>query len=267
MQAGGTVYEIPGVEGNNLKTPAPQPPAPLVMIADAHLSRGRGNLDAFFRMLAALGEGPGDVVFLGDIFDLWIAAPRYEKDFHRKFLIWCRRQKHRRRVGFVEGNHEFFVARAHGRSFTWSTQGPWWQNAAGHLFCHGDLVNRADRAYLAFRRATKNPVSRVVIRGIPLGPRLVEGVKRGLKGANPAFRKHLPVEALRAFAEMRFKEGATRIFMGHFHRSFHYEGFGGGALDTLPAWYPEGAVSVLGPDDNRLRQGPWKDLLPLASCV
>lgn len=252
------------MEENNLKIPACPPPAPLVLIADAHLSRRRDNLDAFFRMLAALGEGCGDVVFLGDIFDLWIALPRYEKDVHRRFLAWCRRQKDRRRVGFVEGNHEFFVTRAHGGAFTWCTPGPWWRSAEGHLFCHGDLVNRADRAYRVFRRATKNPLSRVVFGGMPGGPRLAERIKRGMKGVNPAFRKHLPVEALRTFAEARFEEGATRIFMGHFHRSFHYEGLRGGALDTLPAWYPEGGVSILGPDDNRLRQGPWQDLLPLA---
>ena len=234
------------------------------MIADAHLSRRRGNLEAFFHMLAMLGEGPGDVVFLGDIFDLWIALPRYEENCHQRFAAWCRRQKSRRRIGFVEGNHEFFVARAHRRAFTWCTPGPWWQTGEGHLFCHGDRINRADRAYLAFRMLTKNPVSRAVIRGLPLGPRLAEQVKRDLKGTNQAFRKHLPVAALRSFAEARFRHGARHIFVGHFHRSYHYEGLRGGVLDALPAWYLQGAVSVWRSSDQRLQQGPWQELLPLA---
>jgi hypothetical protein len=81
------------------------------MIADAHISRTQGNVEAFFEMLAALEDGPSDVVFLGDIFDLWVALPRYENEQHRMFLSWCQRQKGHRRIGFVEGNHEFFLRR------------------------------------------------------------------------------------------------------------------------------------------------------------
>jgi UDP-2,3-diacylglucosamine hydrolase len=241
-------------------------PRPLVLITDAHISRRRGNTEAFFSMLAAVEKGAGDVVFLGDIFDLWIALPRYENDDHERFLTWCRKEKQRRRVGFVEGNHEFFVAQTHSEAFSWCTQHAWWQDAGGRLFCHGDRINRADRRYLAFRRVTKNPLSRLIMRGLPTGPQLAERLKRGLRATNPAFRKQLPMDALRAFAEAQFHEGITRIFVGHFHRSFHYRGGQGGLLDTLPAWSRQGWVSVLHPGDDALQQDSWRALLPLSAA-
>ena len=82
----------------------------LVIITDAHVSAGTRAAEAFFRMLAKLSAGPHGVIFLGDIFDLWIALPRYETGLQHEFLKWCRREKARRTVGYVEGNHEFFVA-------------------------------------------------------------------------------------------------------------------------------------------------------------
>ena len=235
---------------------------PLVIIADAHISRPKGNSGAFFEMLAALGQGAGDVVFLGDIFDLWIALPRYEDALHGRFLSWCQQQKTRRRVGFIEGNHEFFILRGHVDAFTWCTHQAWRQDAEGNLFCHGDRINRLDRSYLAFRKLIKNPIARTLIDGLPWGPHLVHRVKEGMKGTNQAFRKSLPHEQLRQFAEDRFREGAVRIFLGHFHQAYHYEGARGGDLYTLPDWYSEGWISVLPSDRSDLRQGPWQDLIP-----
>lgn len=237
------------------------------MVADAHLSRRRGNLEAFFRMLTALSEGPGDVVFLGDIFDLWIALPGYENEDHDRFLTWCRGEIKRRRIGFVEGNHEFFVAQTHAPAFTWCTQHAWRRDPEGRLFCHGDRINRADRRYLTFRKATKNPIAKHMLRRLPSGPRLVDRIKRGLEDTNPAFRKHLPLAQLQAFAEARFQDKATRVFVGHFHRSYHYRGRRGGTLDTLPAWCSRGWVSVLHPAEDDLRQGAWQGLLPLEARI
>lgn len=82
----------------------------MIIIADTHLSPTKGNIPEFFQMLDTFKKNNEDLVFLGDIFDLWIALPRYESDFHRKFLAWCREQRNHRIIGFIEGNHEFFVA-------------------------------------------------------------------------------------------------------------------------------------------------------------
>jgi UDP-2,3-diacylglucosamine pyrophosphatase LpxH len=236
-----------------------------VLIADAHVSRSRGNADAFFRMLAALERGPGDVVFLGDIFDLWVALPRYEDDLHRAFLSWCRQQKMDRRVGFVEGNHEFFLAQTHAGAFTWCTQHAGQLDAEGLLFSHGDRINRRDRNYRLFRRLTKNPAAKMLMAALPFGPRLVHHIKLAMKGTNQQFRKNLPVNQLHQFAEACFAQGTTRIFMGHFHHGYHYRGAQGGDLHTLPDWFSQGWISVLPSDRSELLQGHWQGLLPIAT--
>ena len=216
---------------------------PLILIADAHVSKARGNAPAFFRLLDALGRCDDDLVFLGDIFDLWVALPRYENELHQRFLAWCRDQKRRRAIGYMEGNHEFFLSAHHADAFTWCSSGPWHQDVAGHFFCHGDQINRQDYRYLSFRRLSKNRVASLVLRWLPLGPALVEHLKRRLKHTNPAFRRRLPVDQIETFAEGRFRDGARAVFAGHFHRPYLYCNPQGMHLHALPAWITTGCVS------------------------
>ncbi|MBO7089265.1 MAG: hypothetical protein J6W70_05105, partial [Lentisphaeria bacterium] len=86
-----------------------------LMIADAHLTC-REPEDEFFRMLDGVSRLPADIgiIFLGDIFDLWIALRGYENDDHRRFLEWCRREKERRQIVFLLGGAE-----QNGHDFGW----------------------------------------------------------------------------------------------------------------------------------------------------
>ena len=81
----------------------------MIIVSDAHINKSRGNHSEFFKMLAAIEKTEHDLIFLGDIFDLWIALPRYEEDIHVNFIAWSREQKDSRTIGFLEGNHEFYV--------------------------------------------------------------------------------------------------------------------------------------------------------------
>ncbi len=225
---------------------------PLILIADAHVSKVRGNAPAFFRLLEALARCDDDLVFMGDIFDLWVALPRYENELHRRFLAWCRRERRRRVIGFLEGNREFFVAASHKSAFSWCSPGPWYRDRAGLLFCHGDQINQKDYRYLTFRKISKNRVARLILKVLPLGPALAEHLKRRLKYTNPAFRRRLPVEQIEAFAEARFRDGVRTAFAGHFHRSYTYGGPPGPQMHTLPGWIGTGRVSRYNAEDGRL---------------
>ena len=94
----------------------------IIFIADAHLVDAADSSDGFFEFLKKIGESEYQIVFLGDIFELWIAFDAYEEPIHRRFLEWCRTEKERRMVGFLEGNHEFYVAWRHGDAFTWAAE-------------------------------------------------------------------------------------------------------------------------------------------------
>ncbi len=225
---------------------------PLILIADAHVSKARGNAPAFFRLLDALARYDDDLIFLGDIFDLWVALPRYENELHRRFVAWCRQQKKRRAIGFLEGNREFFLTVRHADAFSWCVSGPWHRDQYGNLFCHGDQINRLDLRYLSFRRLSKNRWSRLLLQSLPLGPALAEHLKRRLKHTNPAFRRRLPIDQIERFAEARFREGARTVFAGHFHQPYTYCNPGGAQMHALPAWMSTGCVSRYDPVERRI---------------
>ena len=143
-------------------------------------------------MLTAIENTEHDLVFLGDIFDLWIALDRYETEIHHEFTSWCRAQKKRRKIGFLEGNHEFYLANQRSEAFAWCSNEAWWQDDAGTLYVHGDQINRKDRNYLRFRKLSKTRISRYILRNLPFGPKFAESLKKGLKNANNQYRIQIP---------------------------------------------------------------------------
>lgn len=80
------------------------------LIADVHLET-MDDQQAFFDMLSAVEQFPQDhaIVFLGDIFDLWFSLWNHEEALQSRFLDWCTRVGQKRKILFVEGNHEFYV--------------------------------------------------------------------------------------------------------------------------------------------------------------
>lgn len=226
----------------------------MLIVTDAHVSAANGNQEEFAEMLSALERFEGEIVFLGDIFDLWIGLTRYEEPAQRAFVAWC---ANRGGVGFVEGNHEFYVVRRHRAAFAWSSD--WGRRSGGLLFVHGDLINRADHKYLRWRKLSKNAAMRWFVRCLPFGTRLVQRVKRKMKKTNMAFRLHLPEEALSQYCRDRSAEGVTRIFVGHFHQAFACE-HGGCHLTVLPDWFSTGMITAYDRDTGALQSAPWRQL-------
>lgn len=221
----------------------------MIVIADAHVSKENGNIDDFFEMLDLLAQSDQEIIFLGDIFDLWIGLRRYEEDHHRRFIDWVGKRTERGLVGFVEGNHEFYVAKRYRKTFHLASPTGFRDESRGLLFVHGDLINRADKNYLRFRLLTKNFLTRSLLRFMPFGLKLAEKLKQRLKTTNKPFKIKLPEEALREYAEARFEEGVRRVLVGHFHDPFTHEHADGRGLYVLPAWLNTQMVAVLnGPD-------------------
>jgi len=222
----------------------------MILIADPHVSQRNGNVEPFFAMLAQLAESEEDVVFLGDLFDLWIALPRYETDLHRRFREWCREQTSRRVVGLVEGNREFFVADGQPDCLTWYTTEEH-RDDHGNLFTHGDLINPSDVRYRRFRRLVKNRTVKAILRALPFGPSIAMGIRHLLKRTNRRLRHTMPEEEIAAYAEGQFGRGVRTICAGHFHRGHVYRS-GEQVLHLIPAWLNTRQVARLEPETGTI---------------
>ena len=223
----------------------------LIIVADSHVQPGSARERDFFGMLAQLARHRCDVVFLGDIFELWIALPGYEGPSQKRFLQWCRRHKSSRNIGFIEGNHEFFVSAEHGDCFSWSSSESYRRDERGNLFVHGDRINRRDRRYLMFRRLTKNAATKALLKRLPGGPRLCMRLSRLMRHTNRRHRQGVPERQVRRFAQRMFAAGAEQIFVGHFHSAFSCDGPSGRKLYLLPAWFEAGQVTLVDSGSNR----------------
>lgn len=232
----------------------------MIIIADSHISDAAGNQNDFFSMLKAFEGNDEDIIFLGDIFDLWIALPRYESGIHRRFLGWCRENKKHRTIGFAEGNHEFFVADEKRDIFSWSSSLAWYADPQGNFFCHGDQINSRDRNYLLFRRFIKNRCIKTVIRFFPYGPVVFENFKKSLKKTNRIFKKQLPVQEIRSFARTGFDMGAEKIFTGHFHRKHIYCDSSGKELHILPDWFSSETVVLYNEKSGHVSYHHWSEI-------
>jgi len=179
----------------------------------------------------------------------------------RAFLEWCDRNKENRMVGFVEGNHEFFVHQSHASCFTWCVKDEMPIPERGWFFVHGDKINRQDKQYLRFRRMTKNSVAKWIVRWFPFGPRWVRVVNSKLKSTNQPYRLHFPRTMVEAFAESKFKTGFSRVFVGHFHTQFCLEKDADCAFWVLPAWLEQERVAVINETDNAINTYHWGELI------
>ncbi len=233
----------------------------MIIVTDAHISKARGNDTAFFKMLKAIESTEHDLIFLGDIFDLWIALPRYETDIHNKFISWCLEQKKNRTIGFLEGNHEYYLASQRGQAFTWCSNDAWWQDDAGTLYVHGDQINRKDRNYLLFKKLSKNSVSKYILQYLPFGPMIADSLKEGLKKTNSQLRLQLPWDDIKFFADNRFAEGIDTIFMGHFHQEYCYANQELKKLYVLPDWLGTQKIARFQKNPIKISTRHWSELL------
>ncbi len=234
-----------------------------VLIADSHVTPGAPQEATFFTMLDRIAQTDYDVIFLGDNLDIWIAAaPKYENDLHRRFLDWCKREKARRRVVFVEGNHEFYVCRHHADCFSDCVETVF--RLPGISFIHGDAAHPAFSFHRFFRAFAKNWFGDTVMSIMPGGLHFAMLMKRLL--AHGALRKNVPCDYIPYDAVDRWStaenaaSGAKIVFMGHFHCGGHHE------LEhvryvILKAWIYTETVALLDENTMDFTIDAWENIL------
>jgi len=232
----------------------------MIIIADAHLGQEDSRIGAFLDMLDALAGTQEDVVFLGDIFLLWMALPGHEHELHTRFLDWCREQKTGRSVGFIEGNHEFFVTQERRDWFTWCAELDW-RDDEGRLFVHGDRIGDDYSGAQRLRRIVTGRLFEAALRYVPVAPWISRRVQQRCRHPEDAGNRRDPTDAILAYAETRFREGIQRIFMGHFHTAMTLPVGAGRTLHVLPGWLGTEQITRYDPQSETVTPGHWRTLL------
>lgn len=237
----------------------------LILIADSHIREE--TADEFFAMLARIRDyGPRGVIFLGDIFELWIALDGYESGIHRRFLEWCAESKKFFEVGFIIGNHEFYLERCYSGAFSWLDLVS--HSSDGILFIHGDLINMGDLEYLLLRKFLRCSMTRMLLKwtGKTIGPRVSEKVRTSIKTKNMRHKQKLPERYFERYARNARKESIREIYAGHFHEHLLRNYPDAASLEILPSWAVAGEIVCRTPDGNA-RCAPWRELLPESGSV
>ena len=220
----------------------------IILAGDAHLRDSDPEVDAFVQFLDSLPPSASALYLLGDLFDLWIAAPPFITGAHRRVLDALQRLREKGlRVSYIEGNRDYHLRGVYRGS-------PFHDMDEDHLrvdygarrlfLAHGDRVNRRDRQYRLWRWAAKGPVPLMLLRLVPArqAARLAQRLERAMARTNLRHRAGFPEEACRDYVLERRKAGCDTVVLGHFHRELErtYDTLAGKVqLFVLPSWREE----------------------------
>ncbi len=232
----------------------------IVLISDAHVASGAPNEAEFKAMLENIAHTDFDLLFLGDIMDLWIAKDGYEDDLHRWFVAWCRREKEHRSIIYVEGNHEFFVVDRYDGDIG-TVRKTRYQNDM-LVAEHGhNILGRTigfNRLFIAF---CKSRFANFVLKIVPFGQKLVLWLKKSFGSNGRTLFNGLPDDILCSWANTVSAETACKnVFIGHFHSFREFDLPNGGKFRILPAWKIDQKVVLYEPDSHRAYLCDWREL-------
>ena len=234
--------------------------AALLLIADSHVRPENDSRIEFMQMLDRISRTPHDVCFLGDILELWFGLSRYDNGVTTAFLDWCRREKSRRSVYLVEGNHEFFVAQRHHGCFTKCGRNVL-PLGNGLVVAHGDIVAPWYSGHRIFRLLTKNWLTRLALMFVPGAPAMANCLKRMMEKRTLHRVFVFPSGQVHRFATRTLaRHGADTLLMGHFHQCRHEFLPSGKCWFTIPDWKKTRKIGLADADGRNLRIIPWRRL-------
>jgi len=217
----------------------------LVFIGDAHLDRDDPDLEPFLRFLDRLAETSRRIVFLGDLFNLWIGRRELEQP-HQTAVVEKLVELRRRGVvvRYIEGNRDYRIGPCYaGHAVDDATSEAIVETFAGRrlVVVHGDQSNPADLQYRTWRAFSRSAAVWHLFNLIPRGRRirLSESLELRLRGSNLRFKQAFPEQAVRAYAATMLKAPGDILVLGHFHveKDLHVGPPGPeGRIMVLPEW-------------------------------
>jgi UDP-2,3-diacylglucosamine pyrophosphatase LpxH len=234
----------------------------LYIIADSHLGDARAPVGEFFAMLKALPEARL-VVFLGDLFRVWLALPKFWDAQVRSILEgFAALRAAGVPILFVVGNREFFLPaeQSGGRvalPFDHIVHGACVLEWGAHRYglTHGDIINREDRQHLKWRRISRSRGFEWVFRLMPGGMAraVASWLERKMANTNREIKVTYPLGEIEAFAGSVLGD-LDGFFVGHFHRDETVPvPDKRGALRIVPDWHSRKALLRVAPNGSITR--------------
>jgi UDP-2,3-diacylglucosamine hydrolase len=234
-----------------------EPDGNLYIIADSHLDESIAPAKEFVEMLSQL-ENPHTVVFLGDLFKIWLAPQKFWTDLHHDTMRGFESLRDEgSNVVFIAGNRELLLPRKLTTRwkkiipFTHLSHSDWFLNWGGkrYGFIHGDSINYNDSQYLRWKALTHNSIFEAFFSAIPgvLARWIAGRIEAILVNTNQEYKVHYPAAEIQEFAESVLPE-VDQYFVGHFHldQEIKVEG-SSGVLRIVPDWLAQRKVIKLNP--------------------
>jgi len=203
-----------------------EPNGKLYIVTDSHLDKDIAPTSQFVEMLERLEE-PHTLVFLGDLFVVWLAHPKFWTDMHRSVLSGFQNLKDRGcNVIFIAGNRDMLLPRKFNSRwqkilpFTHFIYKDWYlkwgQKRFG--FIHGDTINYNDYQYLRWKALSRNWAFEAFFRVMPaqLALWITEWLETKLANTNKEFKMYFPEKEMKEFADTVLPY-VDQYFVGHFH--------------------------------------------------
>jgi UDP-2,3-diacylglucosamine hydrolase len=223
----------------------------VVVIGDSHIGLGEGAerpVNTWLDRLAALQ--PKALYLNGDLFHYLIAHDKFRTSSVDKVMAKFRELRDGGiAIHYVEGNRDFFLKGSFVEDVVTDIALEYAIPAGTkkYLIVHGDMINDRDWKYRFWRRASKNPVTKLGMNLIPgpLAKRFVDKMERALAKSNFKHKSRVPVELMAEYGEKRYREGFTDVVFGHFHSKLVLPGRS--TVMVLPPWYESGEALVIDP--------------------
>ena len=218
-------------------------PTELVVASDVHLiSMDEPNAQLMLSCLSDIAKQPIEaLVMLGDIFDFCLGSSRF---FQKRFAALGQAleavAKSGTKVYFVEGNHEFDIAKMPWQGVTFIKEGNLTLTTSkgeSVQFAHGDMIY-SSMTYQRFRRVVKSPVVKGVASYLPGHFINSFALKNSdLSRAQDQYRAIKHQEILNAANQWLAQSDAKHGIFGHFHVPYaEPSNDGKGILLGLDCW-------------------------------
>ncbi len=214
----------------------------VAVVADAHLGGPGGPAGPLIEQLRALPDrGCRSLLFLGDLFHVWVGARRYETEEIRAVVpVIAELRRQGIGVAYIEGNRDFFLEGSpYEEAFDRiDTEISFTLGSRRYLAVHGDGLDERDWNYRFWRWLSKSAPSRLLFRRLPrrLARRVVYSTEERLSQTNFKHKVEIPEKVLRDYGQTRLAEGHDVLLLGHFHDPCRYR-VGDGEVRIVDAWF------------------------------